>query len=431
MNPKWDVVIVGGGLAGCVAANFLAKTNLKVLILEKAKEVGGRARTDRINQQFFNFGPHALYNKGKARSILEELGITLEGSTPKLGGLLLENNTQYAAPFSTLGLLKTGFLNWKERKEWISSLIKIKNSKSDELVTQTFQKWVHQTAKSEKVRLLLYIMGRLATYCHSPEKVSANILVSHMQYSMGGVIYLDGGWQTMIDQLYHQAVISGVRFQTNSKVKQIVGNETDKFQLILSNNDIIQSKHILYTAAPHELNKLLAESVPHPQRSFFEQIKPIKAATLDVSLKKLPISKRQFAMGVTDPIYYSVHSKYARLSKDGLSTILHVLKYHHLDEKINGREEKANLEKFLDMIQPGWRQYVVASRCLPQITVNYRLPQVGDEKELCHSETHIPGLFIAGDWASPDSILSEGAVKSGKQAANEIIRKETRWSNAT
>jgi phytoene dehydrogenase-like protein len=252
-----------------------------------------------------------------------------------------------------------------------------------------------------------------------------------MQYAMGGVIYLDGGWQAMIDQLHNQVVISGVQIQTSSNVKQIVTNESGQFQLILSNNGIIQSKHILYTGDPHELNKLLAETVLHTQRSFFERIKPIKAATLDVSLKKLPTPKRLFAMGITDPFYYSVHSKYARLSKDGLSTILHVLKYHHPEEKVNGKKEKANLEKFLNMIQPGWREYEVASRCLPQITVNYRLPQVGDEKELCHSETNIPGLFIAGDWASPNSILSEGAVESGKQAANEIIRKETRWSNAT
>ncbi|MGM0827698.1 MAG: NAD(P)-binding protein [Bacillota bacterium] len=42
MTPKWDVVIVCGGLPGYVAANFIVKTNLKVLILEKAKKVGGR-----------------------------------------------------------------------------------------------------------------------------------------------------------------------------------------------------------------------------------------------------------------------------------------------------------------------------------------------------------------------------------------------------
>ncbi|WP_243291578.1 FAD-dependent oxidoreductase [Bacillus sp. FJAT-47783] len=423
MAQTWDVVIIGGGLAGYVAANYLAKTNFNVLILEKAKKVGGRARTDIIHEQYFNLGPHAFYQRGKARHILEELCITFEGKAPKLGGLLIENKNMYTAPFSPLGIFATRFLTWKERLEWISSMVKIKNSEPDDFATLTFQQWVQQTAKSEKVQALLYIMGRLATYCHAPEKVSAKVIVSHIQYSMGGVIYLDGGWQTIIDQLHNQAVISGVQIQTESNVKQIVKNESDPFQLILSTNDIIQSKQVLFTGAPYELNKMLPESSPHPQRKLFEQIKPIKAATLDVALKKLPNPKRLFAMGITEPFYYSVHSNYAQLSIDGQSTILHVLKYHHPDEKVDVRMEKANLEKFLDTVQPGWRKYVVTSRCLPKINVNHRLPQVGDEKEFCQSETHIPGLFIAGDWASPNSILSEGAVESGKRAAKEIIRK--------
>ena len=46
MTQKWDVVIIGGGLAGYVAANYLAKTDLSILILEKGKKVGGRASTD-------------------------------------------------------------------------------------------------------------------------------------------------------------------------------------------------------------------------------------------------------------------------------------------------------------------------------------------------------------------------------------------------
>ena len=55
MTQKWDVVIVGGGLAGFVAANYLAKTDLSILILEKGKKVGGRARTDRITSTVFQF----------------------------------------------------------------------------------------------------------------------------------------------------------------------------------------------------------------------------------------------------------------------------------------------------------------------------------------------------------------------------------------
>ena len=108
-----------------VAANYLAKTDLSILILEKGKKVGGRARTDRIRQQYFNLGPHALYKKGKAKSILEELGVQLNGKSPKLGGILIENNMEYAAPFTPLGLFTTSLLNWKERIEWVEVLMKV------------------------------------------------------------------------------------------------------------------------------------------------------------------------------------------------------------------------------------------------------------------------------------------------------------------
>ena len=91
-KQTWDVVIIGGGLAGYVAANYLAKTKLSILLLEKANKSGGRARTNIVKNHYFNFGPHALYKKGKATSILEELKIKLSGRSPKLGGYLVEND---------------------------------------------------------------------------------------------------------------------------------------------------------------------------------------------------------------------------------------------------------------------------------------------------------------------------------------------------
>ncbi len=39
MTQKWD--IVGGGLAGYVAANYLTKTDLSILILGKGKMLAG------------------------------------------------------------------------------------------------------------------------------------------------------------------------------------------------------------------------------------------------------------------------------------------------------------------------------------------------------------------------------------------------------
>ena len=47
-----DVVIIGGGHNGLVAAAFLAKAGLKTLVLERAEQVGGCAITSEIAPGF-------------------------------------------------------------------------------------------------------------------------------------------------------------------------------------------------------------------------------------------------------------------------------------------------------------------------------------------------------------------------------------------
>ncbi|MDM5328487.1 FAD-dependent oxidoreductase [Neobacillus sp. CF12] len=84
------------------------------------------------------------------------------------------------------------------------------------------------------------------------------------------------------------------------------------------------------------------------------------------------------------------------------------------------------LEQFLEKLQPGWQNYVITSRFIPHISVNQRLPGLGDEDKLHRSKMEIQGLYIAGDWVSPDYILSEGAVSSGKQAAEAIVQEAMR-----
>ncbi|OCA83101.1 FAD-dependent pyridine nucleotide-disulfide oxidoreductase [Bacillus sp. FJAT-27225] len=426
MRDIWDVIIIGGGLAGYIASNYLAREGLSVLILEKGNSVGGRAVTTKNNGHFFNLGPHALYKKGKAKAILEDLGIQLNGRTPKLGGILTEGHMEYAAPFSPIGTITTRYINWNEKLEWGSVLLKLMRVDTQQVAGTTFLEWVTQTARFKKVQSLLLMLGRLATYCHAPERVSAAVILGHLKNVLGGVLYLDRGWQTIVDQLHNQAVIRGVLIQTRKTVKQIAPNQEDYSKVTLSDGEEILCRNVICTAGPSELAGMLGRG----EGDVLSSMIPVRGATLDVSLTHLPRPKQLFAMDLTNPIYYSVHSAYAKLSEDRNSTVLHVFKYHHPDEQIDGARVKNELEQFLDKIQPCWRDQVITSRYLPQITVNKRLPQVGDEYKLRSSNIGIRGLYIAGDWACPDFILADGAAASAKRAAEEIIRERTRCSHA-
>ena len=424
MAQKWDIVIIGGGLAGYVAANYLAKSKLSILLLEKGNKSGGRARTNIVKNHYFNFGPHALYKKGKATSILEELNIKLSGRSPKLGGYLVENDQKYAAPFTPLSLFSTQFLHGKQRLEWTAVLLKVISTDPKALKEYTFEQWVKQSTPSEKVQSLLFLLSRLATYCHAPERVSAKMMVTQIKSVMNGVVYIDGGWQTIIDQLHNKAVIGGITIQTHTMVKEIHPLERENFQLILSSDEAINSRYVLSTVGPKELSQMIIKNEPSPQIDAFNHIPSIQGASLDVALTHLPNPNLLFAMGITEPYYYSVHSHYARLSKDKNSTVLHVFKYFHPDEQIDTKLVKNELQNFLEKIQPGWKKHEIASRFIPKITVNQRLPQIDDEKRFLRSETDIEGLYIAGDWTSSDHILANAAVYTGKKAAEEMIQKE-------
>ncbi|WP_139368254.1 phytoene desaturase family protein [Evansella clarkii] len=427
MAEKWDVVIVGGGLAGYVAANILCeKTNLSVLLLESRRKTGGRAITEKRNGSLFNLGPHALYKGGNAKPILEELGVKLSGKPPGTRGILLKGSTDYEAPFSLSGILKTTFLTWGERMEWVRVVSKLNNTDPKNLAEdQTFKHWVEQAAKSLKVRSLLYVLGRLATYCHAPDITSAKVMINHMKLAMRGVIYLDGGWQTIIDQLHNRAVISRVEVRTNIVVKKIkVNGGNDCFQVVLADGSEIFGNQVLFTGSPNELDRILNLTDANSPLSFFREIKPVKAATLDIALERLPQPARLFAMGIDEPFYYSVHSANAKLSESGQNTVLHVLKYFREEEEGHGEGIQDELYQFLEKVQPEWGNQLIEKRCLPRIIVNQRLPIAGDENRLELAEKMIiPGLYIAGDWASPDLILSEAAVSSAKKAALQMIQK--------
>ena len=49
---QFDVVVIGAGVNGLVAATFLAKAGLKTLIVERSDRVGGSAITSEIAPGF-------------------------------------------------------------------------------------------------------------------------------------------------------------------------------------------------------------------------------------------------------------------------------------------------------------------------------------------------------------------------------------------
>ncbi len=75
---KYDVVVVGGGIAGLTAAAYLAKAGKKVALFEMQSKTGGLVQTFQRDGVYFDSGLRSIENSGIVFPMLKQLGIDIE-----------------------------------------------------------------------------------------------------------------------------------------------------------------------------------------------------------------------------------------------------------------------------------------------------------------------------------------------------------------
>ncbi|HUV14975.1 MAG TPA: FAD/NAD(P)-binding protein, partial [Pelolinea sp.] len=75
---KYDVIVVGGGVAGLTAAAYLAKSGHSTLLCEKEARCGGLVNSFERKGFTFDGGIRALENAGALFPMLKQLGLKLD-----------------------------------------------------------------------------------------------------------------------------------------------------------------------------------------------------------------------------------------------------------------------------------------------------------------------------------------------------------------
>lgn len=83
----YDVIIVGGGIAGLTAAAFTSKEHLSTMLIEKEDKVGGLVSSFKYKDYIFDGGIRSIENSGIVNPMLNALGVNVEflESTVSLG----------------------------------------------------------------------------------------------------------------------------------------------------------------------------------------------------------------------------------------------------------------------------------------------------------------------------------------------------------
>ena len=443
-----NAIIVGGGIAGLAAAVYLARAGHSVTLFEKRRSLGGRAVTHVRHGFRFNLGPHSVYRTSAASTVYRELGVPVRGGLSRGTGVALCDGRRYRLPVSPLSILATEYLTLGGKIEALSLLVRLRRIDPSRYATMTTGDWLDATIRDARLRRAMESLIRVTTFTDDLDQ-SAAISIEQLKHAVRGAIYVDEGWQKLVDALHAHAVTAGVNFVTSAAVVGVVhdgetvrGIEIGGLQTDSTLNAVagglsdaipggtgtrISGDTVLLAVDPRAAAALVRDE--NITRSWL-QLKKVTASCLDIALSKLPQRRTTFAIGIDKPVYLSVHSSHAQLGPRG-GALVHLARYRSAggegdeDFETGGVEpaeyerEERELEAVLDELQPGWRELVVHRRFLPSMVVANALATADTSRPA--SATPLRGLYLAGDWVGERGALSDAALWSARTAARAII----------
>jgi phytoene dehydrogenase-like protein len=242
-------------------------------------------------------------------------------------------------------------------------------------------------------------------------------------------MYLDRGWQTLVDGLVKAATNANAKITTGKKIVKIEKRQNSGWIVIISDRTQISAKNVIIATSPMDAYNLFDDNdygqSPEVLSKAAKELRPVRMACLDVALSNLPNKDMLFALGIDIPVYFSVHSAYAKLTPEKRgAALIHVAKYLGTSVEPRPMEDQQELESLLDMLQPGWREVLVKKRPLPNMIVTNGLVTAAMGGLSGRPKPRVlEGLYIAGDWVGPEGLLSNASFASARQAAQLITSK--------
>ncbi|HEY1308558.1 MAG TPA: FAD-dependent oxidoreductase [Vicinamibacterales bacterium] len=417
--PTNTVVIVGGGLSGLAAAVQLGRFGLPALLFDDSTEMGGRAKTECRDGFHLNYGPHRLYEMGPAARTFRELGVPINSATrgPN-GGFAVLRGGRYTLPVGFCSLLTTGLLGAWAKRELARLLTSMSKVDIDALNCISIGRWLQVNVHDPDVIQLVHAFVRYATYCDDPEHQSASAAIAQLRLSIGSpVLYIHHGWGSMVAGLQKAATSSGSEIIRGRRVVAVNAAGEYATSVTLADGSLVTARAVIVATSPQSARQLLcgraAVDVPPT---------PVRVAALDVALRRLPRERAVFALGIDEPWSFSADSVIARVAPEN-GAVVHVAKY--LRGGAATASDERQLERALDLLQPGWRDLIVYRRFLPTAVVSHALVAAESGGFAGRPSGRVPGLknvFLAGDWIGRTGQLADASVASGIEAARTIAQ---------
>ncbi|MDD5565688.1 MAG: NAD(P)/FAD-dependent oxidoreductase [Candidatus Omnitrophica bacterium] len=260
---EYDVIVVGGGIAGLVCGGYLAKFGKKILIIEKNSQIGGYCSSFEKDKFIFDAGVHGiggLHETGKTSKMIEELGLSVKFDNRQPHETVFFKN-KYAINFWN-DIKKTsdeliGY--FPQEKQRIEEFINLTLRESPFVLfskcrNKTFSQILNYFFKEEDLKSIFKIPG--GNIGLSSNYVSAlSMMALYREFLFNPSKYPIGSMQSFSDSLKNKCQYFGSEILTKKKVVKIIKNDC-RYLIMTDDGNSYFSRKLVFNIDPIQAYKI-------------------------------------------------------------------------------------------------------------------------------------------------------------------------------
>ena len=291
---KYDVIVMGAGHNGLIAASYLAKAGKSVLILEAADEIGGATASVRAFKEYdAKLSRYSYLVALLPDQIVQELGLNFETISREVSsftpytkdgkdyGLHISRvwDQETEESFKELTGSEHEGLAWREfysdvekfaqkmAPTFLQPLLTRSRMKAhiaqdhtwEYLVEQPISEIINSKFQDDLIKGIVLTDALIGTFV-SAESIQANIcfLYHLMGNGTGEWKVPRGGMGALVKELHRVATSFGVEIKTNSEVTEISSDSTG-VTIGTESGMIFSAEYLLSNAAPAHLDRILGK----------------------------------------------------------------------------------------------------------------------------------------------------------------------------
>jgi phytoene dehydrogenase-like protein len=401
-----DVIVIGSGLAGLTAAATAARAGAGVALVE-GHTPGGRARTEERAGFALNLGPHAVYDGGPGREVLDDLGVTLQGARPPKAGTLGWDD--HTAPLPQgIGALVSPFLGAADKARLARAMARVVRTEPGSVAHLTTAEWL-EGLLPEVPRAVLATLVRVGTYSADSDVVSADVAVHQLKAAARGVTYLHGGWAQLTGAL--RAAGTGV-VVVHASATAVDRDAEGPFVRTDDGRVLRAGRVVVASGSPGAAAVLLPGGAP----ASWDRLGPaVTASCLDLGLRRPPEIASWF--GVDRPHYLVAHAPGADLAPAG-GALVHAMRNLHHDETTSAEELRGDLWALAARAGITHDDVVLDRYLHRMVVISASVTPAGGglAGRPATTDTGVDGVLVAGDWVGPTGWLADASLVSGAAA---------------